>query len=139
MRNTTILFYRIKKINLCFFLLFFTKISFFHQGSSGVLQSSLFVAYTSVHVINSPIVWYPQASSSVLQPCRDTRHNPCDYKSNIRLHSFSCYLPPFKIEGRTLLYLFYTTIKKINLFFSLFIFLFFPLFIFCFFPFFLVC
>jgi hypothetical protein len=135
MRNTTISFYRIKKINLffsffsflffiffsSFFLLFwFIKILFVHRVSSGVLQSSLFVDNIRVGVINSPSVWHHQTCSSILQPCRDTRHSPCDYTPHTRFHNFFCYLSPCKLRyGRPLLYLFYT-IKKFNLFFFLF-------------------
>jgi hypothetical protein len=106
----------------------------FHQVSSGVLQSSLFFENTSAQMIKMPSVWHPQASSSILQPCRDTRHNPCDYKSNTRFHSFSCYLSPLKIEGRTLPYLFYTIKKSICFFYF-----YFPFFLFHFFQFFIIC
>ena len=128
-------FYFIFSPRFCFFtkILFFTKISFFPQVASGVLQPSLFVENRRVRMINLPSVWHPQASFSGLQPCRDTRHNPCDYTPNTRFHSFFCYLSPFKMrEYGTLLYVFYK-IKKINLFFSFYIF-----YVFLFFLFFLI-
>ena len=82
-----------------------------------MIRSSLFFENTSAQMIKMPSVWHPRASSSVLQPCRDTRRNPCDYKSNIRFHSFSCYYFPFKLRIRTNTTISFYTIKKSIYFF----------------------
>ena len=117
--------------SFCFVLfIIFTKIWILHHVSWGVLLSFLFVADARAHVINSPSVWRPQASSSGFQHHRDTIRNPCDCKSNTHFHSFSCYFSPFELRYRqnTIVYIFYH--KKINLFFLYYFFFIFFLFFF---------